>query len=197
MFSITGYESVRLTGAGGQGFTVKCTTLKPSREHKMKTALGRRHHQHLCWLNDQVALTYTDGLLHVFRLEEDDADVDPVQLPVQSGTVTAISPHPDGQEAFLQLSSGSVVKFSLKDMAISSHFQSHLPKTCVKMEVACHDGDTALIRLSAKNRLYVNQTEVLNGASSFFVHSDFLLVTTIQHELKSLPLAAVFQAGFI
>ena len=44
----------------------------------------------------------------------------------------------------------------------------------------------------AKNRLYVDDVEVLNGATSFHLHSDFLLVTTIQHQLKSLPLSAVF-----
>ena len=105
--------------------------------------------------------------------------------------VTAISPHPNGQEAFLQLSSGGVAKFSLKDMALSPHFQSKTPKSCVKMEAVVVGSAAALVRLSAKNRLYVDETEVLNGATSFFVHSDFLLVTTIQHELKSLPLAAV------
>lgn len=48
--------------------------------------------------------------------------------------------------------------------------------------------EMALVGLTSRNRLYVDSREVCSNASSFFVHSHFLLVTTLSHTLLCLPL---------
>ena len=46
------------------------------------------------------------------------------------------------------------------------------------------------LSLNERNqRLYVNGQEVASGISSFFIHSDFLMATTVKHTLKCLPLS--------
>ena len=37
-------------------------------------------------------------------------------------------------------------------------------------------------------RLYVNGKEVASGITSYYIHSDFLMVTTVKHTLKCLPI---------
>ena len=37
-------------------------------------------------------------------------------------------------------------------------------------------------------RLYVNGKEVASGITSYYIHSDFLMVTTVKHTLKCIPI---------
>ena len=206
---------VKLTGAGGNGFIVKCPTIQPESAWNMSAVTSEG--LHLCWMNDDTVLTVSSSVdsegpqLIVFQMPEaswmteknaeDKASV--ITRLALPDTPIYITAHPrNGAVAFVQLSNGHVLKvnnksdseWSLEPMFTTS--AKSAPKSCVKMEVVCCDSppspDVRLIRLSAKNRLYVDDVEVLNGATSFHLHSDFLLVTTIQHQLKSLPLSAVF-----
>ena len=44
-----------------------------------------------------------------------------------------------------------------------------------------------------RGNLYLNDKEIATGVTSFFIHSDFLMVTTVKHTLKSLPLEQLVQ----
>ena len=45
-----------------------------------------------------------------------------------------------------------------------------------------------MIGLTEHCRLYVNDKEIANNCSSFFVHDEYLLFTTTAHVLRSLSL---------
>ena len=54
-----------------------------------------------------------------------------VPLP---GSVAATVAHPSGQEAYVQLTDGSVHKVTGPEGDLRTHFKSKLPKSCLKME---------------------------------------------------------------
>ena len=84
----------------------------------------------------------------------------------------------------IHLTSGKSLKISTADMNLAVH--STCPEYCSQLDLV---GDQ-LIGLSSSGRLYVNGKEILNAVSSFVIHSDFLVVTSLQkHQLLCLPLA--------
>ena len=49
--------------------------------------------------------------------------------------------------------------------------------------------DNQVVALDEKSlRLYVNGKEVASGITSYYIHPDFLMVTTVKHTLKCLPI---------
>ncbi|XP_046400046.1 elongator complex protein 1 isoform X2 [Ischnura elegans] len=57
-----------------------------------------------------------------------------------------------------------------------------------KMEICNISGKEYIFGLTSKNRFYINNNEVLSDCSSFFVHSEYLLLTTNHHTLISVLL---------
>ncbi|XP_057324154.1 putative elongator complex protein 1 [Microplitis mediator] len=58
-----------------------------------------------------------------------------------------------------------------------------IPESCDQMEVVEIEGRHVIVMLGCTNRLYVDGSEVANNITSICVHSDFLLLTTLQHAL--------------
>ncbi|CAG4944114.1 unnamed protein product [Parnassius apollo] len=82
---------------------------------------------------------------------------------------------------FLQLTSGDIIKYS---MGRSISMQDISFKTpCPKFEVVSINSSLHFLGLSHKGNLYINNRMVLNNVSSYFVHTSFLLITTLQHML--------------
>ena len=62
------------------------------------------------------------------------------------------------------------------------------PEFCYQLESI----NGHLVGLAASRRLYVDGKEVLSAISSFVIHSDFLIVTSLQkHRLLCVPLAHI------
>ena len=165
---------VKLTGAGGNGFIVKCPSIKPESAWNMSAVPSEG--LHLCWMNDDTVLTVSSSVdsegpqLIVFRMPrptEKEAENEALVIArlALPDTPIYISAHPrNGAVAFVQLSNGHVLKvnksdteWSLEPMFTTS--AKSAPKSCVKMEVVCCDSPPSpddqpvrLIRLSAKNR---------------------------------------------
>ena len=180
-------DSAQLTGAGGQGFAVKCSTIQPEFEYVCDTEIAG---ENLCWLSTAVVLSSAGCWLMIHSLEGGKATLKTKHA--LEASIACISGHLNGKFAYLQLSNGSVFVYDSDQDCLQVHLESKSPKSCVKMEVVVKDSMVALLMLSGKNRLYLDGQEILNGVTSFFVHSDFLLVTTIQHQLKTLPLETLF-----
>jgi elongator complex protein 1 len=47
-----------------------------------------------------------------------------------------------------------------------------------------------IIGLSENNKLYGNNTQISIECTSFFIHNDFLIFTTLNNNVKFLPLQA-------
>ncbi|XP_075979445.1 elongator complex protein 1 [Anticarsia gemmatalis] len=101
--------------------------------------------------------------------------------------VTKIQPHPtETSSVFLQLQSKSIVLYELgKDIDISQDSQIMAPfdVICQKFNVFAVENELQFIGLSHKGQLYINDKMTMNNVSSYYVHSHFLLVTTLQHVL--------------
>ncbi|XP_014219597.1 elongator complex protein 1 isoform X2 [Copidosoma floridanum] len=61
-------------------------------------------------------------------------------------------------------------------------------KQMLKIEFMKFADEEVLVALTRKHILFVNGKQVANNVTSFFVHSQFLLITTLQHALVSFKL---------
>lgn len=98
-----------------------------------------------------------------------------------SGAVRIHSHPTKSAVAFLQLNTGEILRYdkggSIEPQDIS------FSATCPKFSILSIDDTLYFLGLSHKNNLFVNSAVIMNGVSSYFVHTHFLLVTTLQHLL--------------
>ena len=88
-----------------------------------------------------------------------------------------------GNVVLIHLIDGKTLELCTNDMIISDSIV--FPEFCYRFESI----NGHIIGLAASGRLYVNGTEILSAISSFVIHSDFLVVTSLQkHRLLCLPL---------
>lgn len=97
------------------------------------------------------------------------------------GAVTRIQSHPtDSSSIFLQLNNGEILQYREGSIQIQD---ISFPVACQKFNVILIEEDLFFIGLTHKGNLLINGAVVLNNVSSFFVHTHFLLLTTLQHLL--------------
>lgn len=97
-------------------------------------------------------------------------------------TVKRIQSHPtEPSSLFLQLQDGDIVQSKLgEDLEIPDE---SFGVPCPIFDVFQIDNEIYFIGLSHNGQLYINQKMIMNSVSSFFVHTHFLLLTTLQHVL--------------
>lgn len=100
------------------------------------------------------------------------------------GTIQYIVPSPDKNSAYIVVS-GTVLRY-INDEFISTGI--NLPDACKKVEIIEIEKKHLIISLTGRHRLFIDGKEVCNNVTSFYVHSDFLLLTTLQHSLICFPL---------
>ncbi|KAM3965504.1 elongator complex protein 1 [Aphomia sociella] len=102
------------------------------------------------------------------------------------GAVTRIESHPtDSSSLFLQLSNGEILQYIESVINIED---TSFPIACPKFNLISIEGELFYLGLSHKGNLLINDATVLNNVSSFFVHTHFLLLTTLQHLLLCVEL---------
>ncbi|KAK7492537.1 hypothetical protein BaRGS_00016203 [Batillaria attramentaria] len=89
----------------------------------------------------------------------------------------------------VQLITGTVLRFSLEDESLLpwetvDGRELHFPFACSQMEVTSFCGEEAVLGLTDRFRFYVNGTEVASNCTSFAVHGEFLLLTTLSHTVR-------------
>ena len=113
--------------------------------------------------------------------------------------------HHNNDEAVIQLDNGTLLVYHPDDDTLGplkiDGSELRLAARCTKISVLQSSADRSLtgdyvqkvLSLSEKNRLYLNNVEIATGVTSYFVHTHFLLITTLQHTLRSLPLETLFK----
>lgn len=96
-----------------------------------------------------------------------------------------IVPSPDANEAYV-ISGGLVFKYFENCTELEE--TSTLEEQCYQVEVIKIDSKHIIIALSHPNCFLIDGKEVAKNITSFYVHSDFLLLSTLQHTLICLPL---------
>lgn len=189
-------KSVKITGAGGNGFIVKSQLLYPQGILNIQEGLLGSL---TCLTKDFLVGSQSDKLiaLQVRKVSE--------ELSAQSFTLIApepiysISRDPCGNVAAVQLVSGLVLKYQPNDTELKpwlSNGSLQHPNVCLDMAVVADPKEDLYhcLGLTARHRLYLDGKEIASNISSFVVHSDFLLATTMKHELRCLPLANLARA---
>lgn len=87
---------------------------------------------------------------------------------------------------FLQMDTGEILEYS-SDNTIKPQ-DIVLPETCLMFSVLSVDNDTYFLGLSHKGHLYINNSLVMNNVNSFYVHTSYLLLTTLKHMLLCIEL---------
>jgi elongator complex protein 1 len=91
-----------------------------------------------------------------------------------------------GDTVLIHLIDGKILELHTNDMILSDSIV--FPEFCYRLESI----NGHVIGLAASGRLYVDGKEILSAISSFVIHSDFLVVTSLQkHRLLCLPLAHI------
>ncbi|KYQ49072.1 Elongator complex protein 1 [Trachymyrmex zeteki] len=58
-----------------------------------------------------------------------------------------------------------------------------LSKLCAQIEIVKINSDDVILSLSLENSFFINGKEIAKNITSFYVHSDFVILTTLQHTL--------------
>jgi len=66
-----------------------------------------------------------------------------------------------------------------------------LNKLCAQIEIVKINSDDVILALSLENSFFINGKETAKNITSFYVHSDFVILTTLQHTLVCVPLNEV------
>ncbi|CAH0724919.1 unnamed protein product, partial [Brenthis ino] len=82
--------------------------------------------------------------------------------------------------AFLQLISGEILEYN-QDCITPQEVS--FPEACQKFSVLSIHNDIYFLGLSHKGGFYIMDRLIINNVSSFFIHTSFLLLTTLKHEL--------------
>ena len=95
----------------------------------------------------------------------------------------------DTGSVFIQLADTSIMHYDVMERFLTPKPMMKLPALCPWLSSAVFgDGEEHLIGLTSGFKLYVGDTLLSSEATSFSLHSDFLLFTTLTHRLRSVSL---------
>lgn len=142
-----------------------------------------------CWLDRDTILCIKIDRTHT--IIEYKIEYNQIQTQSEKTLPTAvmrIECHPtDLSIAFLLLNNGDILKYTKGGNIEPIEVSFGVP--CPKFNVFWVEDDLQFIGLTHKGQLYLDDTEAMNNVSSFFVHTHFLLITTLQHMLLSTDLS--------
>nr|XP_053646300.1 putative elongator complex protein 1 isoform X1 [Cherax quadricarinatus]XP_053646301.1 putative elongator complex protein 1 isoform X1 [Cherax quadricarinatus] len=200
--------NVKITGAGGNGVTVKVNVHRVIAQHKVewdpeKTPKCQEISQLCNWVwaakNTLLACYKTEEVCYVVMVDIQSIGSEAGRvtvkavLPVEE-SVVSISPSPDGTIAALQCVSGALLELNFQTQAIEPYTESgeevRFPSVCQQVSLCpVDDGSQVIpIGLTSRNRLYWGNNQLLANCTSYHIHTDHLLTTTTKHMLLIIPL---------
>ena len=169
-----GDSRVIVTGAGGGGYRVKCSTpscvasVSPPDISAGCNIVWAGHH-----------LVFSDGR----TVKVVTATELVLSLPTED-QVYSLSPSPGG--VLVQLRSGHLHRLSLSSLQLADTGVVW-PSVCARVV----ETQAGVLGLTESYRLYLDNREIHSSLTSIFLHSDFLLATSLEHRLLTLPLSAL------
>ncbi|XP_011876927.1 PREDICTED: putative elongator complex protein 1 [Vollenhovia emeryi] len=145
-----------------------------------------KHINHFLWFTEDIILfsiiIENHSLLCVLSLNEiNSKDCLKIQkVHVLDYLIERIVSSPDANAAYIK-ARDQIFKYT-RDGRIE-HTNITLSKPCVKMEVIQIDSRDVILALSSDNSFLVDGKESAKNITSFYVHSEFLLLTSLQDTL--------------
>ncbi|XP_068622441.1 elongator complex protein 1 [Battus philenor] len=137
------------------------------------------------WFNYNTVVAIKVDELNCYYLVEYDVTSEVLSLrhttPIPSAVVK-IDTHPiDHTALYLQLNTGQIIEYRSGGNVTPQEISFKAP--CPQFDVVSIKNNLHFLGLSHKGNLYIDDLRVINNISSYFVHSNFLLITTLQHLL--------------
>ncbi|KAJ3242809.1 hypothetical protein HDU78_001127 [Chytriomyces hyalinus] len=100
----------------------------------------------------------------------------------------------DSKNSIVETAEGLVSQLQLSGGSWSAQILTELPAPCpwiaaVEVGKDYDSLETVVIGLSDRNRFYINSRLVSSEVTSFFVHDDHIIVTTLSHTARFIPLS--------
>ncbi|XP_034833485.1 putative elongator complex protein 1 [Maniola hyperantus] len=143
------------------------------------------HYYNWCWLDSETLICISvdnDSSYQLIQYKKSDGKIVEESVQPLPSAVTRVECHPSIKSAvFLQLSVGEILEYSSDGTIIPQALS--FPEACSQFRIFSVDSDIYFLGLSHKGCLYVNDKNIMNNVSSIFIHSSFLLLTTLKHVL--------------
>lgn len=193
-------ESVKLDGAGGNNFQTCCKT--PTLEGiyritglSQTSQLSKLVHQVIWYSPELVLLCCVDpqrsqhSTLYSCKFDGESLVVRSQTLVDGSVYKMCCDPESDDSVLAVQLTDGFVLKFDMGSDLImpwelSSGEELSFPIPCQQMALCTIGEQRVVLGLTSRFRFYVNNTEIASNCTSFCVHKEYLLLTTLTHTVR-------------
>ena len=94
--------------------------------------------------------------------------------------------HANEGRAFLEYDDGSVVEVKMDGTLVPF---ACFPSPCEKLAYLENESNSIIIGRDVHNKLFFNDRQFASDCSSFYLHSDFLIYTTLDHKTRFIPLS--------
>ncbi|XP_071171469.1 elongator complex protein 1-like [Mytilus edulis] len=194
-------DTVKFDGAGGGSFAVCCKTPVLKGIYRIE-GLPEGFNQnplsvsHVTWLNeDNIILVLVDqsigdhSIICNGNIQKEDAIIKISSTSDLEDHVFKLAVSNDSGHVGIQLPDGSLLKYDPVNESImpwedNSGQEINFPLPCTQMAVCDIGGQEVVLGLTDRYRFYVNNVEVATNCTSFAIHDEFLLLTTLSHTCR-------------
>ncbi|KAK3698697.1 hypothetical protein RRG08_046199 [Elysia crispata] len=109
-----------------------------------------------------------------------------------SSVILSVAFNQETKNVALELDDGRVLKYVPGSKNLTSWVDLQgkavsFPSPCNQIALSCVDNEEVVLGLTERFRFFINNIEVASNCTSFGIHNDFLLLTTLSHTLRCLP----------
>lgn len=196
---------VQVTGAGGNGFTVKVKVHRVFAQHQIEwesepKPKGSTLLYNWLWVSkNTIVAFYKEESCYMAVIDLQSLGSEAGRTVVKSvfpieDAVLSVASAPDGSLVILQLASGALVKVDLGQQKMEPYevdgCEVQFPTVCQKLSVCPLDEgmEMTVLGLTRRSRLYWGDKQLFPNCTSFHILNSHLLVTTSNHLLLTVPL---------
>ncbi len=175
---------------GGGGFSSTSSQFHPVGKMTLKATSPSYN---WCWMTGDNFLASTCDSVTLYHRNE--RQMEEVTSFACESVPCDIARDYHGSVAAIALDNGAILKYCSGDNSLQLWSERLLPSSerLEKMSVVKVASEYLVLRLTNRHRLYLDDRELCGDIRSFVTHSDFLLATTLKHELKCLPLESLLE----
>ncbi|KAF6018415.1 IKBKAP [Bugula neritina] len=184
-------KGVTVQAAGGTGFKINSSLPKLSATFKLPEELSSCAYsvRHLNWLSQTLLCLFRSddsgrSSLCVLSVDEQNSTL---RLENEKNVDLVTATCTSKGRLVLQYNDGSVWVYTGNEYSayqLGNGSNLVFPVACQSIQVCTFDDQEAVVGLSQRYRLFVNDKEIATNCTSFSIHDDFLLLTTHSHTIR-------------
>ena len=157
------------------------------------TDVTYHHLRHIQWIAENIvlALSYScvssEHQIGLYSILSKERELILLSAVTTKKQIVTLSSNSDSHA--LEYSDGEVVRVICTEEQLSLQPWVNLPYPSYRISIARFAGEEHIIGFTNNGRLFVDTFELCTNATSYFLHSHFLLITTSSHYLHSVTLS--------